>query len=162
MRIAIMSDTHDNWGALKRSLQILEREEIALLLHCGDLCSPEVLRALPAFDVYVARGNMDRHVDLEATARDAIGPGRFADRHELTLGGVSALLTHGHREGELRQRINSGNYAYVFHGHTHRQRDEQVGATRVINPGAIGVSRLERQSFCILDVAADEVTFITI
>lgn len=162
MRIGIVSDTHDDMHALGRALDILEREGIDLLLHCGDLCGPEVMRALTPFDAYVARGNMDRHNALEAAAQQTIGAGRFADRHTLMLDGASAALMHGHHEDELRQLISSGEHAYVFHGHTHRGRDQRVGPTRVINPGALGGVQWQRRSFCILDLSTEETEFIAI
>jgi hypothetical protein len=71
-------------------------------------------------------------------------------------------MVHGHREGELRRVISAGEYAYVFHGHTHRRRDEHIGPTRVISPGALGGMRWQQRSFCILDLETDRVTFIEV
>jgi hypothetical protein len=159
MRIGIISDTHDDLQTLDQALGILVAEGISTLLHCGDLCSPAVLEALAGFDTWVARGNMDRHPDLGAAARRTVGADQFADRHRLTLDGRSAILLHGHRQEELRSIISAGEYAYVFHGHTHRRRDQQVGPIRVINPGALGGMRWQRRSFCILDVTAGEAEF---
>ncbi|MFO7740993.1 MAG: metallophosphoesterase family protein, partial [Anaerolineae bacterium] len=85
-----------------------------------------------------------------------------AERHRLTLEGRSAVMVHGHRRGELRSLINEGKHAYVIHGHTHRRRDETIGPTRVINPGALGGMRWQQRSFCILDLDSDRVTFIEI
>jgi len=160
MRIGIISDTHDDLRALERVLGIMRDEEITKLLHCGDLCGPTVVEALSDFDAWIARGNMDRHPELEPAAREALGAGRLADRHRLTLAGYSAALVHGHREGELRQLINAGEHAYVFHGHTHRRRDERHGSTRVINPGALGGMRWQQRSFCILDLPSGELEVI--
>jgi hypothetical protein len=160
MRIGIVSDTHDNLRALKRALAILRDEGIDTLLHCGDLCGPAVIEALAGFDTWIARGNMDHHPELEATAREVIGAGRFADCHRLTLAGHAAALVHGHRDGELRRLIHAGGHSYVFRGHTHRRRDRRIGQTRVINPGALVGMRWQQRSFCILDLAADEVAFI--
>jgi hypothetical protein len=58
--------------------------------------------------------------------------------------------------------ISDGEHAYVFHGHTHRRNDRRVGPTRVINPGALGGMRWQQRSFCILDLATDEVDFVTV
>ena len=160
MKIGIISDTHDDVRALDQALSILEAEGIATLFHCGDLCSPQTLEALSDFDVWVARGNMDRHPELEASARKIIGNGRLAERHWLTLAGRSVLLLHGHRREELRRLISSGVHAYVIHGHTHRRRNETVGPTRVINPGALGGVRWQQRSFCILDLVTDHIEFI--
>ena len=162
MRIGIISDTHDDLHALDQALGVLRAEGVDVLLHCGDLCTPGTMETLAGFDTWVARGNMDRHPDLTATARRTIGSDRFADRHRLTLDGQSAILLHGHRQEELRGIISAGTYALVLHGHTHRRRDQQVGPSRIINPGALGGMRWQRRSFCIFDVAADEVDFRTV
>ena len=45
-------------------------------------------------------------------------------------------------------------------GHTHRRRDQTIGRTRVINPGALGGVRWQRRSFCILDLATGEARFV--
>jgi len=162
MRIGVISDTHDDVRAIEDALRILNSEAVTVLLHCGDLCGPAALSALSGFDTWVARGNMDRHPALRATARETIGAARFADRHRLTLGGKSAALIHGHRQHELRALISNGEHAWVFHGHTHRRRDERIGSTHVINPGALGGIRWQQRSFCILDLSTGEVTFIKI
>jgi len=162
MRIGIISDTHDNLNNLKTALEILEESKIRMLFHCGDLAGPAVVEAMSGFDTWIARGNVDRHPELERTVQEALGNGRLAERHRLTLEGRSALLVHGHREAELRRVISAGEYAYVFHGHTHRRRDETVGRTRVINPGALGGMRWQQRSFCILDVESDGVRFIEV
>jgi len=50
----------------------------------------------------------------------------------------------------------------VIHGHSHLHRDERLGATRVINPGALGGLRREPRSVAVLDVAADLLRFIPV
>ncbi len=162
MKIGIISDTHDDLRALERALDILRTEKVNTLLHCGDLCGPATIEALGGFNTWIARGNMDRHIELEPTAEKTIGAGRLADRHRLILNGHSVALTHGHRKNELRRMINAGEHAYVFHGHTHRWRDRRFGPTRVINPGALGGIRWQQRSFCILDMASDEVTLVKV
>lgn len=162
MRIGIISDTHDNLNNLKIALEILEESGIEMLLHCGDLSGPAVVEAISGFEAWIARGNVDYHPELEPTVREALGNGRLAERHRLTLEGRSTLLVHGHREAELRRAISAGEYAYVLHGHTHRRRDETFGRTRVINPGALGGMRWQQRSFCILDLESDSVEFIEV
>jgi predicted phosphodiesterase len=49
---------------------------------------------------------------------------------------------------------------YLLHGHTHELRDERVGATRIINPGAL--HRAPRYTAAILDPKADDLTIIEI
>lgn len=162
MRIGIISDTHDDLRNLQKALEILQEEDIRTVLHCGDLAGPAIVEALDGFDTWIARGNVDHHPELEQAVRETLGKGRLAERHRLTLEGRSALLIHGDREVELRRLISAGEYAYVFHGHTHRRRDDRIGRTRVINPGALGGMRWQQRSFGILDVEQDTLSFVTV
>ena len=71
-------------------------------------------------------------------------------------------MIHGDNEEALANLITSGRYAYVFHGHTHRRRDQMVGHTRAINPGALGGRRWQSRSFCILDLETGKAGFVEI
>jgi len=160
MKIGIVSDTHDHLSNLERALQILKAEGVTTLLHCGDVCGPGILRALVDFDVRIAQGNMDRHPGLLQVAEETLGRGGLARLHRFTLNGYAAAMLHGDDGERLGMLIASGEYAYVFHGHTHRRSERKVGRTQVINPGALGGMRHEQRSFCILDLATNETRFI--
>ena len=160
MKIGIISDTHDNLRNLEAALKVLEAEGVTTILHCGDVCGPEIIRALAGFDVQIAQGNMDRHLGLAEAVEETLGCGRLAWLHESTPDGYLVATTHGDNREVLGNLISSGKYAYVFHGHTHRRRDQMVGRTRVINPGALGGVRRQSRSFCILDLAMGEIRFV--
>ena len=160
MKIGIISDTHDNRQNIEAALEILETEGVTTVLHCGDVCGPDTVQALAGFDVWVAQGNMDRHVGLAQAVEETLGRGRLAWIHKPTLDGYALAMIHGDNTEMLRELITSGQHAYVMHGHTHRRRDQTVGRTRVINPGALGGTRWQSRSFCILDLATGEVRFV--
>ena len=44
MKIAVFSDTHDNIWKLERALGLMKNADV--LIHCGDLCSPFVMKRL--------------------------------------------------------------------------------------------------------------------
>ncbi len=160
MKIGIISDTHDNLRNLETALKVLKTEKVTKILHCGDVCGPEIIQALADFDVWVAQGNMDRHIRLAQMIEEMLGRGRLAWLHRPTLNGYQLAMTHGDNEEALGNLITSGQHAYVFHGHTHRRRDQTVGRTRVINPGALGGTRRQSRSFCILDLAMGKARFV--
>ncbi|HHS97887.1 MAG TPA: YfcE family phosphodiesterase [Chloroflexi bacterium] len=160
MRIGILSDTHDNLRNVQAAADILRREGIATLLHCGDVCGPAVIEALQGFDLYVALGNVDRMPALGLAVEALHGVGRLARWHSLVLDGSAVALLHGDEEPLLHHLIRSGEFAYVIHGHTHRRDDRRMGTTRVINPGALGGTRHEPRSFCILDLKTGEARFV--
>ena len=160
MKVGIISDTHDDVRNLKAALEVLRAEDVTKIFHCGDICGPGIINVLAGFDVWIARGNMDRHFGLVRAVGETIGHGRLNWFHVSTLDGYSIAMVHGDDEEVLGNLIASGQYAYVFHGHTHRRSDRTIGRTRVINPGALGGTRRQSRSFCILGLATGEARFV--
>jgi putative phosphoesterase len=152
MKIGIISDTHDHIGNLQKVLLSLRAQGVNTILHCGDISSPQIVHYLKSFDVWFAQGNTDYYSILDDTIDQTFGKSRLAWLHRLTFDGYSLALSHGDNDEVLSSLILSGEYAYVLHGHTHRSRNEVIGRTRVINPGAIGGTYRGRRSFCILDL----------
>ena len=159
MRIGLLSDTHDDLVNVRAAAALFAREGIATLLHGGDVCGPGVVEALQAFDVTFALGNADRMPALGLAVEALHGRGRLASFHRLVLDGYSVALLHGHDQGMLDYVVRSGDFAFVIHGHLHRQVDRAVGLTRVISPGALGGSRNGPFSCCILDLETGQTRF---
>ncbi len=160
MKIGIISDTHDNQHNLESALSILAAEDVRTVFHCGDICGPGIIRSLAGFDVWISQGNMDRHLGLAQAVEQTLGRGRLAWLHKPALNGFQMALIHGDNKAALANLVTSGQYAYVFHGHTHMRRDQTIGHTRVINPGALGGIRRQSRSFCVLDLNTNETRFI--
>ena len=162
MKIGIISDTHDNSDNLETALERIQADGVTTILHCGDVCGPDLIQAFVGFETWIAQGNMDRHAGLGQVVQENLGDGRLVWLHELTLDGYQVAVIHGDNEEVLSNLCTSGEYAYVFHGHTHRRRDQKIGRTRVINPGALGGTRKGRYSFCILDLETGKARFVKI
>ena len=162
MKIGIIADTHDDFQNLEAALEILEAEGVTRILHCGDVCGPQMVRPLVGFDVWISQGNMDRNLGLTEAVEGMLGNGRLAWLQRPSLNGYPLAIIHGDNDEALSNLITSGEYTYVFHGHTHRRQDRTVGRTRVINPGALGGRRWQSRSFCILDLATGEAHFVEI
>jgi putative phosphoesterase len=158
MRVGILSDTHDNKAALARATEAVRAEGIETLFHCGDLTSPAMLPLLAGFQVHLARGNMDVASAIsEAVTRTS--PRTCYDREcHAVMARKQLVMLHGDNAARLSELIQSQQFDYVFHGHTHRRRDERIGRTRVINPGALGGLRLPGQArtICVLNLQSDE------
>lgn len=162
MRIGILSDTHDHIENTRRALEIMRQEGVERLFHCGDVTSPHVVSLFEGWDVLFVRGNLDQ-LDVLEPAVVALGRQPFlGDEVITTVAGRRIAILHGDDTDQLQQMISSGEFDYVFHGHTHRRRDERVERTRVINPGALGGVRHESRSFCILDLQTDALRFIEV
>jgi len=116
MRIAIIADTH---GKLPDSVvaDIRMADEI---WHLGDFVDQGMLSTLQRIGppVLGVLGNCDIGIDLPVTL--------LTER-----AGKSFFLIHA-------PPARPSGADFLLHGHTHVPRDEQVGGTRVLNPGTIG------------------------
>jgi len=163
MVIGIVSDTHGKAGRLRQALAVLVERGARAIVHCGDIGSTECLTALAeaGLPAYAVVGNMDRHLDRLAAEARRTGVVLSFDTILLPLSdGTYLAATHGQDAAALAQLIGAGRFRYVCHGHTHRVRDERVGACRVINPGALHFAR--PMTVAVLDTDADTVEHVEI
>ncbi len=162
MRIGLLADTHNKLNKVASAVERLRGEGIQIVLHAGDVTGPQVLRKLRDFDLWIARGNMDRDPLLETVAEELFGHGRFKDVHTLTLEGKNIALLHGDQRQHFKLLVDSGSYDYVIHGHTHTFRDERQANTRIINPGALGNDSWRPGTFVILDLQTGKLERLTV
>jgi putative phosphoesterase len=129
MVIGLISDTH---GLVRpESLEALAGVEV--ILHAGDVGALQVLEALRAVaPVHAVAGNVDAPAPLMLPAR-----------LDLSFGGVSVHVSHGHELGSptplrLAERYDAD---VIVFGHTHRPVVEWIGRQLIVNPGAAGPAR---------------------
>jgi len=144
MKIGILSDTHGNLPATAQAARIFEAAGVGVVLHCGDIGGADVLTELSAvfhpLDVptYAVLGNVDVYSSDWEFFPSNIGVqllGRFG---ELELDGRKIALLHSDDRRRFQQVVSSGNYDFVFSGHSHEVHDHTVGTTRCVNPGTAG------------------------
>jgi hypothetical protein len=132
MRVAVLADTHAprRWRACPPP--VAERLHGAdLILHAGDVCTPDVLDELSAFaPVKVVLGNNDGP-DVAAWGAP--------ERLELDLDGLPVAMVHDSgpaagRTRRMRQWFPEADL--VVFGHSHIPMDETGDGVRVFNPGS--------------------------
>ncbi len=163
MKIAILSDTHDNLETLTRALPGLQ--EADAVLHCGDVCSPFTLKRLAegigATPVHLVWGNNDGDrrmlAEIAAQAGNAHLHGEFAD---FTLGDLRVAMSH--YPEVARAVAASGQYGLVCYGHDHHAHEERLGATLLLNPGELAGVLTGRATWVLLDTATGEVRWHTV
>lgn len=163
MKLGVLSDTHNHLTNLQKALRAFRQAGVETVLHCGDLSDLQIGLQLVEFRVICTFGNNDwnaNEIQNSLLAFDSQNFGGTIFRGEI--GGVKIAATHGHLSGEWENLAQSGEFAYVFRGHTHRRSDQRVGITRVINPGALGGTHYESRSFVILDLESSQLNYHTI
>ena len=163
MQIGILSDTHNHRENLQAALRIFKQKAVRILFHCGDLTRVEFTPLLADFRVIYLAGNGDL---LWGEIRESLlelNPDSFGGLvFKGEIGGINIAAAHGHMEGVVDGLVGSGEYDYVFCGHSHRHKDVQVGRTRLINPGALGGLKPEPRSICLLDLVSGLAEFVTL
>ena len=138
MRLAIMSDIHDQVWNLRAALAGMPAADA--LLYCGDLCSPFVVGLLAdgfaGRPVHIVFGNNDG--DLFRITQNA---SRFDNVHlhgalfQAVLDGRKVTMNH---YPEIALAIAAtGADDLVCYGHNHVFRVERLGSTLAVNPGPI-------------------------
>lgn len=126
VKLGIVSDTH----GLVRPEVLDALRGVDLVLHAGDVGSPDVLEALAAVaPVRAVRGNVDR--------------GRWADAlpetDAIEVDGAWLYLLHDRDRLDL-DPVTAG-FAAVITGHSHQPSLEVRDGVTWLNPGSIGPHR---------------------
>ncbi len=165
-RIGLLSDSHGRAAVTRQAVAILVEQGAELLVHLGDIESPQVLDELlvPGTDgsvlpVHVVFGNVDYDAeDLGRYAR-SLGIEVAHPVGTLTFDGRELVFMHGH-DGRAMAQALLREVAWLCSGHTHRPGDVRQGATRLINPGAL--HRAPQYTVALLDTAGDELRFYSV
>jgi putative phosphoesterase len=150
MRIGIVSDSHGNSAMVLKALDLLRARGIQTILHCGDLDDASTVYLFQDFTTHFVFGNCDH--DRSGIRRAVTNAGQTL--HEpcgkLELDGKKIAFLHGDDRRLFQRLEESGEFDYLFYGHTHQAAEHRTGRTRVINPGAL--HRARPKTALILDV----------
>jgi putative phosphoesterase len=160
MRIGVVSDTHGHVPYTRAAVRMLESLQVELVLHCGDIGSPEIVELFSAWPTHFVFGNVDYdHLLLTAAIRAA---GQTC--HDLfgclELEGKKIAFLHGDDTLRLGEASTSGEWDLVCHGHTHIARQLKQGRTLVLNPGAL--YRATPHSIACVELPSLVATIVTV
>ena len=158
--IGIISDTHEDVRMIRKAVRILKDRAPSLVIHCGDIISPPVLEHFAGLPLRLVYGNNDGERSGLAKKCTELGFIGIEDTSTFTYAERSFFVNHGTRSSVIEAAADSGKYDYVLHGHTHEQRNELRGQTRIINPGALFSAEI--YSIAFLDPDAGAVEFVEI
>lgn len=158
--IGIISDTHENENAIKKAVKIFKEKNVEFIVHCGDIISPPMLEYFAGLKMKLVFGNNDGEKNgLNAKAKE-LGFEEIKEELEFECKGRKFYVYHGTKKEILDKAIKSNKYDYVLTGHMHIKKDEKIGKTRVINPGAL--FRIYPYTVALLDAKKDKLEFVQI
>ena len=138
MKIVVMSDSHDNIWKLDRAAPAITSAEA--VIHCGDICSPFMIRRLGELagdrPTHVVWGNNDGDPLLIRSVANGFPSiqlhGQVA---EIDLGGKRLAVNH--YPIIARGLARSGDYDIVCYGHDHTRFEGREGDCLLLNPGEL-------------------------
>ena len=163
MKLGILSDSHNEIGKTKAALALFKSHQVDQLIHCGDVTRPDMMSLFTGWKTAFVYGNVDRdRAGLLHAVRRIEGPYFAGLVYEAELNGLSLGVCHGHDVELLEAMIASRQYDLICHGHSHTRLDKWEGATRVINPGALGGRYSEPRSVCVFDITSQIAEFFNV
>ncbi len=164
MKIAIISDIHDQSENLKWAVEEMRKRKVDQVFALGDYSSPYIVERLGLVGVPViavwGNNDGDQVAMFKAVTEDKnnqiyFKKGTFA---EIEYDGQKYFITHYPLLAE--NAAQSGKYQAVFHGHTHQQRYEIINNTPIINPGKLAIYPDDKISFAIYNTEDKKVEFV--
>lgn len=153
MRIAIISDSHDNLPNIYKALDYIKKASIQTIIHCGDVCAPSVLEEFAKnFNgkIYVACGNVDGdHKGFSRIAKKYRNLTIFENTGAVTIEKRKVCFVH--YPDIAREMSLSRNYDVVFYGHSHKPWEETIEKTKLLNPGTLA-GLFNKATFAIYDM----------
>jgi len=136
MKVAIISDTHDDEGSVKKIVEILKEKNIKKIWHLGDYIAPPLLKNFEGFEVSGIYGNNDGYKSGLMKIFQEIGGKLLGDFAKINVDGLKIALYHGEYREIAEALAKSGDYDIVFFGHWHKAEKTVYGNTVLINPGS--------------------------
>jgi uncharacterized protein len=150
MKIGVVSDTHDRLEITQTAIRLLCERAVELILHCGDIESPETVRLFTEVPTHFVFGNWDKDQPKLRSAIADVGGQLHEEYGWLELAGNNVAWIHGHVRGKRAELERSGAFDYVFYGHSHAAESHRTGSTFVLNPGAL--FRARPKTVALVDV----------
>jgi putative phosphoesterase len=128
VRVGVISDTH---GLLRPAVLPIFKG-VEMIIHAGDIGSPEVLDSLRSVAPVVAvRGNNDTERWAKKIPETAIAK----------IAGASLYVLHDLKE--LSVNVAEIGFAAVISGHSHRPVIDERDGVLYVNPGSAGPRRFK-------------------
>jgi putative phosphoesterase len=136
MKIAIVSDSHDNWPLLKKAVEVANEHGCEVLLHAGDLIAPPGVAVLRNFNGnvhYIFGNNEGEKLGISRQVDASLNIKLHGNEMDETFGGVRVFMSHYPNVSVLAYK--TGEYDLVVYGHDHTYYVEKNEKTVMVNPG---------------------------
>lgn len=160
MKIAVVSDSHDNLPNIKKALDYINKQGVTFMIHCGDISSATIAR------IFAQKFKGEIHAVTGNVSGDPESIKRKTAEYNFTLHDETGIvevdgkkIAFNHYPWEAKKLAESEKYDLVLHGHTHKPWEEIIGKTKVLNPGTLA-GLFQKATFAIYDTKTDKAELI--
>lgn len=160
MKFAIISDSHDNWPNIKQAIIYIKKQNIKILIHCGDISSGRVLQETAKLfegEIHAITGNVSAPLETLHTKTAGLGVTMYNETGEIKIDGQK--IAFNHYPPEAQKLADSQKYDLVFYGHDHRPWEKQIGKTKMLNPGTLA-GLFSKATFAVYDTTTNKAELI--
>jgi len=165
MKVAIISDIHENFHNLFLALEDMEQKGVEKILCLGDLINPGIAKVLAhcGIPVFMIWGNNDG--DKAEIVKSSFEEGSTMEvssnvYHFLEIDGKKIFVTHYFDLADPMAK--SGDFDAVFYGHNHMKEKKQIGNCVVVNPGELAAAKTGVASYAVYDTDNGEVEIVDV
>lgn len=152
MRIAVISDIHENFHNLILCLNDMNKRKVDRILCLGDLMNAGIAKVIATQDIpsFMVWGNNDgekvdiMHAAYFENSKLSISLNTY---DFLELGGKNIFISH--YDDLAEPMAHSGKYDAIFYGHNHLKKIETINNTLVVNPGELCAQKTGISSYAI-------------
>ncbi len=129
MKIAIISDSHDNIVNIQKALDYFKKQKIEAIIHCGDICAPSLIPEIFAkFNgkIFLVCGNVGDPITLKEFCEKEKNIKYFDEFGEIEIDNKNIAFCH--KPVLANNLAETGKYDIVFYGHTHKPWVEKLSA----------------------------------
>lgn len=159
MKLAIISDTHDNLANIEKFTSWAKENKIEAIIHCGDIASGDTVEFLAKHFsglAHLVYGNMDANYrdDIYLTCDNYPKMKLHGDQGEIIL--EKTKIAFCHFPEVAKELAETGKYNLVFYGHTHKPWMETLNNNcQLINPGTLG-GVFQKATFTVYDTTTNK------
>ena len=169
MKIAIISDSHDNVYNIEKFLDYAENNKIEMIIHCGDLAAPSIIKNEfgPKFKgpFHFIHGNVADREANEEMAKKFPQMTCHGDQGLIEISlerGGKIRIGFCHYPDQAKLMAESGDYDLVFYGHNHKPWMETLGnGCQLINPGTLA-GLFNKATFAVYDTESGKLELILV
>ena len=165
MKIAIISDIHENFHNLIQAFKKIEQEKCEQIIFLGDFMNNGIAKIVASskIPVFAIWGNNDG--DKAAITKTALNRNSNLTISDgiydfVEFGGKKLFLTH--YPDLAKPMAKSGEYNAVFYGHNHLKSKELIGECLMLNPGEISAHKTGEATLAIYDTGNNDADIIKI